>query len=174
MSKRSSAPSQPPPTAPTPVPTSPPVELFHPGVTLDSKSECNEVLDHEGETIPLPSNPELPAIPDEVIAPPVHTPSPDPRPDCPDLLELVPDCLCATNTSIGSGGSSSLLNWMTQIRWRRVMMSWQCLHLSLISHSHLQRLSLALMLRSEDRLYLSESVPPMNSGKSGRKWRCIC
>ena len=46
MSKRLSSPSQPSPTMPAPVPTSPPVEPFHPGATLDSESECNEVLDH--------------------------------------------------------------------------------------------------------------------------------
>ena len=86
MSKRLSSPSKPPPTVSTPVPTSPPVELFHPGTTLDSESECNEVLDHEREPLPLPANPEPPAIPNEVIAPPVCTSSPDP---CPRLASPV-------------------------------------------------------------------------------------
>ena len=88
MSKRSSLPSQPPPTAPTPVPTSPPVEYLHPGATLDSESVCNEVLDHGGEPLPLPANPEPPAIPDEVIVPPVHTPSLDPRPRPPSPVGI--------------------------------------------------------------------------------------
>ena len=84
MSKRSPLPSQPPPTGPPTgppvVPPSPPVEYYNPGATLDSESDCNEVLDHVGEPIPLPANPEPPAVPDEAPAPPVHTPSPEPRP----------------------------------------------------------------------------------------------
>jgi len=80
MSKRSPLPSQPPPTAPALVPPVAPVEYYNPGATLDSESECNEVLDHGGEPIPLPANPEPPAVPDEAPAPPVHTPSPEPRP----------------------------------------------------------------------------------------------
>ena len=88
MSKRPSLPSQPPPTEPTPVLSLPPVELFHPGATLDSESECNEVLDHGGEPIPIPANPEPPAVLDEVIAPPVRTPSPDPRPRPPSPVGI--------------------------------------------------------------------------------------
>jgi len=81
MSKRSSSPSQPLPTImSTMVPTLPPVEYYNPGATLDSESECNEVLDHGGEPIPIPANPEPPAVPDEASAPPVCTPSPDPPP----------------------------------------------------------------------------------------------
>ena len=80
MSKRLPLPSQPPPTAPIPVLPSLPVEYFNPGATLDSESECNEVVDHGGEPLPLPANPELPAVLDEIIVPPVRTPSPDPHP----------------------------------------------------------------------------------------------
>jgi len=53
--------------------------LFH-HATPDSESDCYEVLDHGGEPIPLPANPEPPAVPDEAPAPPVRTPSPEPRP----------------------------------------------------------------------------------------------
>ena len=73
-------------------------------------------------------------------------------PDYLVLSESVPDYLCTTNTSLGSGESFLLHSWMTQIRWRRtVMMNWQCLHRFLMSHSHLQRLSLILTLRSGGR-----------------------
>ena len=64
------------------------MEYFHPGVTLDSESECNEVLDHGGEPIPIPANPEPPAVLDHVIAPPVCTPSPDPRPRPPSSVGI--------------------------------------------------------------------------------------
>ena len=151
MSKRLPLPSQPPPTAPIPVLLSLPVEYFNPGATLDSESECNEVVDHGGSPYHylLIQNPLLflMRLLHPLCAPllQIHVP------DRLVLLESVPDCLCATDTNLGSGGSSLLRNWMTQIRWRRVMMSWQCLHLSLMIHSRFQRLSLALMLRSEDR-----------------------
>ena len=88
MSKRSPLPSQPPPAAPAVVPPSPSVEYYNPGATLDSESECNEVLDHGGEPLPLPANSEPPAIPDEVIAPPVRTPSPDPHPRPPSPVRI--------------------------------------------------------------------------------------
>ena len=113
MSKRSPLPSQPPPAAPAVVPPLPSVEYYNPGATLDSESECNEVLDHGWEPIPLPANPEPPAIPDEVIAPLcaplllIHVP------DHLVLSELAPDCLCALDTNLGSAGSSLLCNWTT-------------------------------------------------------------
>ena len=85
MFRRLPLPSQPPPIAPAVVPPSPPIEYYNPGVTLDSESECNEVLDHGREPIPIPANPEPHAVPDEAPAPPVHTPSlqPCPRPSSP-------------------------------------------------------------------------------------------
>jgi len=60
-------------------------KYYNPGATLDSESDSNEVMDHVGEPIPLPANPEPPAVPDEAIVPPVHTPSstPPPRPPSP-------------------------------------------------------------------------------------------
>ena len=88
MSKRSPLPSQPPHAVPNPAPMSPPVEYYNPGATVDAESECNEVLDHGGEPLPLPANPEPPAIPDEVIVPPVHTPSPDPCPRSPSPVGI--------------------------------------------------------------------------------------
>ena len=88
MSKRLPIPSQPATAAPNPTSMSPPVEYYHPGVNLDSESKCNEVLDHGGESIPLPANPEPPAVPDEVIVPPMHNPSPDPCPRLPSPVRI--------------------------------------------------------------------------------------
>ena len=88
MSKRSPLPSQPPHAVPNPAPTSPPVEYYNPGATVDAESECNEVLDHGGEPLPLPANSKPPAVLDEVIAPPVCTPSPDPHPRPPSPIGI--------------------------------------------------------------------------------------
>ena len=88
MSKRSPLPSHPPPAVPNPAPMSPPVKYFNSGATADAESECNEVLDHMGEPLPLPANPEPPAVLDEVIMPPVCTPSPDLRPRPPSHVGI--------------------------------------------------------------------------------------
>ena len=143
MSKRSSLSSQPPPTVPTPVLPSPPVEYYNPGATLDSESKCNEGMDHGGEPIPIPANPE----------PPVHTPSPDPHPRLPSPVGIGARLPMHTRHKPREWWKLSPAQLDDPDQMEEESDDELAMSASLpMSHSHLQRLSLTVMLRSGDRL----------------------